>query len=139
MSGADRETERRANELYWSSDMSVNQIAEELDLSKGMLYGIIRPRPSGLSCPECSEELVYSNRTARERGLLACVRCGWEGDESEAGSGGAEAAHAPHVGVEEASGYGAPECDPARRRVIVGGALLGAAVGLALVFWRSRR
>ena len=78
MSGPEREMELRANELYWSSDMSVNQIAEELDLSKGMLYGLIRPRPAGLACPECAEELVYPNRTAKERCLLACpaVRLG---------------------------------------------------------------
>ncbi|HKJ02768.1 MAG TPA: hypothetical protein VJ997_09945, partial [Longimicrobiales bacterium] len=89
MSGAavDRETERKANDLYWGSQSSVNQIAEELDLSKGTLYGLIRPLPSGLSCPDCSEEAVYPNRTARERSLVACPSCGWEGDEREADGG----------------------------------------------------
>ncbi len=88
MSGADADrTGGRANELYWSSDLSVNQIAEELDLSKGMLYGLIHPAPAGLACPECAEELVYANRTASDRALLACPRCGWEGDEDEADAG----------------------------------------------------
>jgi predicted DNA-binding protein YlxM (UPF0122 family) len=45
--------EDRANELYWGSDRSVNQIADELDLSKGALYGMIRPLPAALACPEC--------------------------------------------------------------------------------------
>ena len=95
MSGPERETELRANELYWSSDMSVNQIAEELDLSKGMLYGLIRPRPAGLACPECSEELVYPNRTAKERAMLACPRCAWEGDEEDADMQGADGSRVP--------------------------------------------
>jgi len=37
--------EDRANELYWGSDRSVNQIADDLDLSKGALYEMIRPSP----------------------------------------------------------------------------------------------
>ena len=46
MSGADQETEGRANELYWTSDLSVNQIAEELDLS--IDQGIAVPRVQGI-------------------------------------------------------------------------------------------
>ncbi len=71
----------RANDLYWQSDRSVNQIADEMDLSKGMLYGLIRPLTSDLPCPRCSTILEYSNRTARERGLLSCPDCGLKGDE----------------------------------------------------------
>ena len=52
---ADRKAEAKANELYWGSDESVNQIAENLDVSKGMLYGMIRPLPTGLTCPACNE------------------------------------------------------------------------------------
>lgn len=142
MTGADRETEGRANELYWTSDLSVNQIAEELDLSKGMLYELIRPAPAGLSCPACSEELVYANRTARDRAMLACPRCGWEGDEDDADLGVGDGSVVLPTATESdtvAAPRAATEEDPGRRRVMVGGALLGAAAGLALVLWSRRR
>jgi len=142
MSGADQETEGRANELYWASDLSVNQIAEELDLSKGMLYELIRPAPAGMGCPACSEELVYANRTARDRALLACPRCGWEGDEDEADLGVGDSSVVLPRGMDADAAVapaGAASRDPGRVRVMVGGALLGAAAGLALVFWSRRR
>jgi hypothetical protein len=69
---------QRANALYWESDRSVNQIAGEMDLSKGMLYGMIHPLPAELPCPRCSTGLEYANRTARDRGLLSCPACGLE-------------------------------------------------------------
>ena len=81
-----------ATELYWGSDKSVNQIAEELELSKSALYGLIRPMPAGLGCPECGQEAVSPNRTARDKELLACPGCGWEGPESAANSFGGEGA-----------------------------------------------
>ncbi len=144
MSGAaaDQEIERKANELYWGSEWSVNQIADELDLSKGVLYGIIRPRPSGLACPTCGEEVGYPNRTAKERRLVACGSCGWGGDEMDADSAGGEA------GVVLPFGSGLDEDEivmppirlsSSRQRVLLGGILLGAAAGLALVIWAQRR
>lgn len=144
MSGAvaDRETELKANELYWSSERSVNQIADELDLSKGVLYGLIRPRPAGLACPTCGEELVYPNRTAKERHVVACASCGWEGGELDADANGGE-------GVVVLPLRGDPNDDDVaispielsthRQRMLAGGILLGAAVGLALVLWARRR
>ncbi len=142
MSGADQETEGRANELYWTSDLSVNQIAEELDLSKGMLYELIHPAPAGFACPVCSEELVYANRTARDRAMLACPRCGWEGDEDDAdlGVGDGSVVLPASTDADAAAASAAPTSeDSGRRRVMVGGALLGAAAGLALVLWSRRR
>ena len=142
MSGgaADRETERKANDLYWGSQSSVNQIAEALDLSKGTLYGLIRPLPSGLTCPDCGQEAVYPNRTAKERSLVACPSCGWEGDEMDADGGSGEGSVAL-PDLSDAVDDVAPPLVMAgdRRRVMVGGALLGAAVGLALVIWARRR
>ena len=87
MAGVEREREKRANELYWGSELSVNQIADEMDVSKGMLYELIHPQPVGAACPVCDQELVYANRTARERALLACPSCGWEGAEDDAEPG----------------------------------------------------
>ena len=74
---------QRANVSYWQSSRSVNQIAEEMDVSKSALYGLIDPLPTELLCPRCSTNLVYANRTARDRGLLCCSECGLEGDEEQ--------------------------------------------------------
>ena len=98
-----------ATELYWGSDKSVNQIAEELELSKSALYGLIRPMPAGLGCPECGQEAVSPNRTARDKELLACPGCGWEGPESAANSFGGEGAvtlptYAPVDAIDDVDG-----------------------------------
>lgn len=166
-----REVVERVNDLYWGSDESVNQIADGLDLSKGALYGIIEPEPSGRGCPLCGDEVVYANRTAKERGMLACPTCDWDGalDEAMAEPVDEDEPPAPvdalrstvrETADEGESGLaaeegGAPAADPDTRsppdraphrplvhadaRTIAGGALLGAAVGLALVLWARRR
>ena len=77
---------QRANALYWESQQSVNQIADEMDLSKGMLYGLIQPIGAGLPCSRCSSEMEYANRTARERGFLKCPSCDFEQDKDQVGS-----------------------------------------------------
>jgi predicted RNA-binding Zn-ribbon protein involved in translation (DUF1610 family) len=151
----------RANKLYWGSDRSVNQIADELDLSKGALYEMIRPLATGFGCPICGAEVVHSNRTAKDRGRVDCPSCAWDGTEDEA-VGGPEATDGPDPAapraprldgvdpVDEiypADDYDAPGPLPAAeaervtsvRRLMTGGALLGAAVGLALVLWARRR
>ena len=128
------ETAERANELYWGAERSVNQIADELDLSKGALYGLIQPLPAGLGCPECGSEVVYSNRTAKERGRLDCPICRWEGAADEAARDSLDAEPTAVTGPL------ARDRDQSERyRTIAGGALLGAAAGLALVFWARRR
>ena len=134
MSGAeaDREAYDRANELYWKSDLSVNQIAERLDLSKGALYGLIEPLPVELECPVCSNQVAFTTRTAQERGQLSCPDCGWEGDEDEAESLAGDAS----VTLPVEADPDAPEtaeppplpADRGRDRFVLGGALLGAAV-----------
>lgn len=129
-----------ANELYWGSDTSVNQIAEDLDLSKGALYGMIRPLRSGLGCPDCGNEAVFANRTARERGMLACPTCSWEGGEEDAHPyGGEGAVTIPVFDREDAVGPPPPVSRELRNRTLIGGACLGAAAGLALVMWARRR
>jgi predicted RNA-binding Zn-ribbon protein involved in translation (DUF1610 family) len=136
---ADRRAEAKANDLYWGSELSVNQIAEELGLSKSVLYGLIRPRPTGLACPECAEELVHPNRTARERSLVACSACGWEGGEDDADTVGGEGSVSFPPLEGEGPAEEAPPAPDARNRTVLGGALLGAAAGLALVLWARRR
>jgi len=137
---ADQEAIAHANELYWSSDFSVNQIAEQMDLSKGAFYGIIRPLLAGLGCPECGAEVGYGNRTAKDRGLVACPECGWEGSADDAESYGGDASvtlPVPEDTVADQPPAVVP--DRSRNRILMGGALLGAATGLALVFWARRR
>ena len=63
------------NRLYWDSDESVNQIAESLELSKGALYGLIKPIAASGACPDCASSLSFTNRTARDRGLAECTTC----------------------------------------------------------------
>lgn len=129
------EADDRANELYWGSDMSVNQIADALDLSKGALYEMIRPLPASRACPRCATETEHPNRTAKERGLIACPWCGWEGTETDAAEtppdAGTPIPRAPFPVNGEPKGH-AP-------RSLAGRVLLGAAVGLALVLWARRQ
>jgi len=169
-----QETIERANELYWASSHSVNQIADTLELSKGALYGAIEPLPSGHGCPLCGGEAAYPNRTAKERGILHCTGCDWDGRPDEtveidpsaaldareapdgrAGGGGAgRKGHdgggrrgrdgAGRRGRDDAGLEAAEATLPRPRRhtptsTIAGGALLGAAAGLALVMWARRR
>jgi hypothetical protein len=133
------EADDRANELYWGSDRSVNQIAETLDLSKGALYGMIRPLPAAMGCPACGFEVVHANRTAKERGLVECVGCGWNGSEDETVPGYA-AAPADERGMARAEArLRALSQNGAGTGALLGGALLGTAVGLLLLFWARRR
>ena len=143
------EAVERANELYWNSDRSVNQIAEDLDLSKGALYGILEPEPVGLGCPLCGDEVGWANRTAKQRESLTCGTCEWDGSPDEAGerpdtpvpsrdaSDTDEADEAPHLPAT----LPPPPVTVATPSMgtIAGGALIGAAVGLALVMWARRR
>ena len=134
----DSHAERRANELYWGSDSSVNQIAAELDLSKSALYGIIRPHTTDLGCPLCGAQVVFPNRTARQRDRLTCGSCEWQGshEEAVADDGGTRDRAA---GPPEGSALTSLPSGRFPGRSLAGGALLGAAAGLALVLWARRR
>jgi hypothetical protein len=134
------EADDRANELYWGSDRSVNQIAEDLDLSKGALYGVIRPLPAAMGCPACGAEVVHPNRTARERELVDCPICGWDGAEDETVPAFAPAALTDERSAARSRARArALSANGAGSGAVLGGALLGAAVGLALLFWARRR
>ena len=62
----------RANELYWSGGMTVDDIVEELGISRTALYSAIEPAPAGLTCADCRVRMVHTNRTMRERGMDRC-------------------------------------------------------------------
>lgn len=134
------EADDRANELYWGSNQSVNQIAEDLDLSKGALYGMIRPLPAAMGCPACGAEVVHPNRTAKERGLVDCPTCGWNGTEAETVPGYAPLAEPDGTTVARSRARErALSSGDAGSAAVFGGALLGAAAGLALLFWARRK
>jgi len=128
----DERAAREANKLYWGSDSSVNKIAEALDLSKGRLYGLLVPLPTGEPCPDCGEETGYANRTARDREQPICSVCA-EG----VGSRGTKASEKPAA---------IPKQTPARLRLpgtrssqaLLGAALLGVAAGLFFAAHRRR-
>ena len=120
--------EARANVLYWDSEESVNDIAESMDLSKGTLYGMIRPRPAGITCPECSNEMEHPNRTAREKGFVTCPECGLEEEED--------------VVLEvlgETAGTGHRSSREAPSGALLASVFLGAAAGIAITRWLRRR
>jgi hypothetical protein len=130
-----------ANELYWGSTRSVNQIADDLDLSKGALYSIIELEKGGLGCPLCGDEVGHPNRTAKDRGHLECPTCDWNGSAGETGSyvDSAIASDDENPDAAVPARLPPPSVTATRMSTIAGGALLGAAVGLALVLWARRR
>lgn len=137
----------RANELYWESDESVNQIAEDMELSKGRLYNLVEPLASGLPCPRCSEEMEYPNRTARDKGFLTCPGCDLEENADDVQSEWKEAARQSDAGtVVVKPGDGPAARTPPRfrdhagdRRVVLGTAFLGAAAAVAVALWARRK
>jgi hypothetical protein len=130
-----REAGDRANELYWGSDASVNHIAEQLDLSKGALYEMIRPLPAAVACPDCGAEAVHPNRTALERGLIACLSCGWDGEQDEGAP--LSLSSAPRSLAKRAP---VTLARPERvRPSLVIPVVIGAAVGVAVFMWAARR
>jgi len=126
----------RANRLYWHSDLGVNQIAEELGISKGALYGMVEPLSTGAPCPKGPGELVYTNRTARDRGFVTCPECGFEEEEARLREEGLFPLEVARAGTEDGS---TPLGGADDRRLIWGVGLLGAAAGLLLVGWLRRR
>jgi hypothetical protein len=138
--------ETRANALYWESEKSVNQIADELELSKGMLYGMIRPLRAELPCPGCASDMEYTNRTARERGLLTCPSCGREIERDAARVEWERAAAAAPDGKLVVTPRPAPAqpragilSDRRRDPVMVGAGLLLIAAGIWLFRGLNRR
>lgn len=145
------EVAARANDLYWRSGASVNQLTRELDLSKGALYEIITPMAAGLSCPCGGGEMAYTNRTARDRGFVSCTTCGLEDEEAHVrdyldeqdATSAVELAAAdpglPHVRTEAQTEALETTTPRSLEKLLVASALAGIAVGLLLGgLWRRR-
>ena len=124
---------QKANRSYWNSDDSVNQIAEDLGLSKSSLYGLIEQIETGLACPDCQSELVFANRTARDRGMVSCPACDFEGQGEQV------------LDLAEGGELPAPRWRGSRDgslssgRVLTGTVLLSVAAGLILASVLRRR
>jgi len=84
---------KQANDLYWNSDRTVEQIAADLGMSRRAVYNATKPLPVGTACTQCEEPLVFANRTARVANLANCPACGLEvsvgGESGEAEGAGA--------------------------------------------------
>lgn len=121
------EATTEANRLYWETELSVADIAEQLELSRRALYDAIVPLVvADLVCEICGGGMVYENRSARAAGRAICLRCR---DRDEAGPETSESL---------------PEEDDDRavsaRNLRVGGAMLaGAVLGAAATFLVVRR
>lgn len=72
---ADEQSRSEVDRLYWETDTSVAAIADQLEISRRALYDAIRPRPIGLACVECGEDLVFRNRSAADRRQAECLAC----------------------------------------------------------------
>ena len=133
---------RKANRLYWESDLSVNAVAETLGVSKGRLYDLVAPLPVDVRCPDCGGELAYPNRTAQVRGLVTCDTCGFEGDRDELEGAGGSGAKAAGSREEDPLGAGSREREGPLassallgKRVILGGLLVGVVGGVLMARW----
>lgn len=70
-----------ANRMYWESETSVADIAQQLELSRRALYDSVDPLPTGASCDVCGTPLVFENRSARNSGIESCPNCDGYNDE----------------------------------------------------------
>jgi hypothetical protein len=82
----------QANQLYWNSSETVDQVAARLGMSRKAVYGSVEPLDAGATCTSCGSGLVYGNRTNRAAAMADCPACGiqmhLEGVESVGGVGG---------------------------------------------------
>ena len=69
-----------ANRLYWQTDRSVADIAENLGVSRRALYELIQPESSGVQCGNCKGDVVFANRSAKTSNAGRCASCGSECD-----------------------------------------------------------
>lgn len=136
---AETRLRREANRRYWETDESVNGIAEAMELSKGRLYDVLESLPVRARCPECGGTLAHEHRTARDRGVLTCQACGFEGGADEL-EGGTDLEPHPLLGKgrprPSPGGGGLASPSPgAGDGFVVGALLVGVAAGLLLGRW----
>lgn len=134
MNDKDERLARKISERYWTTTDSVNGIADDMGISKGRLYELIRPLAVEGSCPSClGGPPAHANRTARDRGEVECPHCGWSGTlddvRSEPPAEGRDRPAPSIVEIEE----GAPPIPLGSG--VVGGLLVGLAAGILIGRW----
>ncbi len=135
-----------ANELYWNSNETVEQIASRLGMSRNAIYASVQPLPAPGICPSCNTPLVYTNRSGRTAQRGTCLGC-----ETEVHLGTGEAQRAPGAAdlLAEVPAHEVPRpgeggaieqlketltnVDAERAALIGGAAVIGVAVGAAAV------
>lgn len=65
-------------EFYWDTDVSTKELKDHFGLSNPV-HRYIAPLVTGEECPNCAARLVYSSRSARDRGEKECRTCGHKG------------------------------------------------------------
>ena len=129
----------RLDDLYWNTDRTIDDIVDELDLSRSTLYASISPVPAGATCPTCSGMLYYTNRMNRAARVASCESCGLERelDDFEAedrpwvGNGGSPSTNGASAIERWREELG--EVEPRRAALIGGAAALGVMLGAAAV------
>jgi hypothetical protein len=122
MTPLDAAAASEANRLYWETEDSVSDIAENLEISRRALYESVEPLPTGDNCEVCGGPLFFENRSARTAGDAACAVC----EETGATDDNDTLTEARQPAVRS-------EGDD--HAMIVGGAALaGAAIGALLTF-----
>jgi hypothetical protein len=91
-----------ASEMYWTSDRTVEEIVKELNISRSALYSAVRPIPADMSCPQCGDAMVFTNRSNRESHLATCRSCATQA--STVGAPPREEPRAAHLHPEEGKG-----------------------------------
>jgi DNA-binding transcriptional regulator LsrR (DeoR family) len=86
---------QQANDSYWNSEETVEQLAARLGISRKAVYSSVEPMASGAICVHCDRELLFANRTSRAAGLAACPVC-----ERETDVGSAEQIASPAIATE---------------------------------------
>lgn len=66
---------RQANDLYWNSADTVEEVAVRLGMSRNALYASVRPTPAPGACTTCGESLMFINRSNRTSGRATCSGC----------------------------------------------------------------
>lgn len=133
-----------ANELYWNSADTVDQIARELGISRNAMYSSVRPIPAGASCVHCDEPLLFTNRTSRSARAAFCPVCEIQvtlGEDMPSAGAASVSDGAVRVAPVPPPGDGTlmqlkeelAQVPPERAAMIGGAAALGAAVGAAAV------
>ena len=130
-----RGPQAEANRLYWQTDQSVAQIADQLAVSRRALYELITPQGAGAACAQCGAVVVFVNRSAKSANLARCPDCGTECEITADANDMQE-----HVPPYVAGWPPAAAIDPGLRAravkmgsVAVAGAAVGAIAGLLIV------